>query len=80
MTLKRTKKSGKKERFSQARKIYDSFPHKDMTFREFERAYNRELSPNLMKRELNELIRYRGYQRMHRDVATLQRQEIDAKI
>lgn len=77
---KRDKKSGKKERFSYARKLYDSFITKDMTFEEFERAYKHETSPVNARRELKEMIRYRGHQRTQRLLAAQSKKQIDAKL
>ena len=77
---KRDKRSGRKERFSIARKLYDSFTVKDMSFSDFERAYNAELSPRKMQRELKELVRYRGHQRTQGLLAAHQKKEIDARL
>ena len=77
---KRDKRSGKKERFSVARKLYDSFTVKDMPFEEFKKAYERETSPRRMQRELKELVRYRGHQRTQGLVAAHQKKEIDARL
>ena len=73
-------KPKKKERFSYARKLYDSFTVKDMSFGEFERAYERETSPQNLRSELKELVRYRGQQRTQALLAAQSREQIDAQI
>lgn len=80
MKEKRDKHSGRKERFSHVRKIYDAFGEKDMSFEDFERAYEKETSPQNNKRELKELVRYRSQQRTQKEVAARSRQQIDQRI
>ena len=77
---KRDKHSGQKERFSHVRKIYDAFPVKDMSFDEFRRAYERETSPVNARRELKELVRYRGQQRTQSLIAAHSKKQINAKL
>ena len=76
----RDKRSRKKERFSKVRKLYDTFTVKDMSFSDFERAYNAETSPRRMQRELKELVRYRGQQRTQGLVAAQSKKQINARL
>ena len=80
MKERRNKKSGKKQRHSHIREIYDAFPIKDMTFKEFEGAYNKATSPVTMRNELKELIRYRSHQRTQRLVAVQSKKQLDARL
>ena len=77
---KRNKKPRKKERFSEARRLYDSFSVKDMTFEEFEKKYNALVSPVRARNELKELVRFRGHQRTQRLIAAQSKRQIDAKL
>ena len=77
---KRDKRSGKKERYDVVTRLYNAFTTKDMTLDEFRRAYNAELSPVTMRRELKELVRYRGQQRTQRLVAEHSKKNIDARL
>lgn len=80
MKKQRDKRSGRKERFSHIRKIYDALVVEDMSFEDFKRAYERETSPQNSKRELKELVRYRSHQRTQREVAARSRQQVNQRI
>lgn len=76
----RNKRSGKKVRYDEVTRVYNSFAVKDMTLGEFRYAYNAEISPRNMKKELKELVRYRSHQRTQRAVAARQKQAIDQRV
>ena len=78
--MRRHKKSGKKERYDEVVRLYNSFAVKDMTLDEFRKAYERETSPVRLRNELKELVRFRGHQRTRRLLAEHQKQTIDKKV
>lgn len=78
--MKKRGKPKKKERFTEARKLYDSFSVKDMPFREFEKEYERLTSPVTFNKDLRKMIDYHGQQRTRNLLAAHSKRQIDGKL